>query len=422
MRELTLMIERPVAGGRMLARHDGQVVLVAGGIPGERVRVRLEPSSRKVLFATVVDVLEASPDRREPICDPACGGMAYAFIAPERQRVLKGEIVADAFRRLARMPLDTPVEVAASPEHGFRLRGRLHVRDGRAGLFLERSHRLCDARATGQFSDGTMTAVEAVLEQMGELREQLASVLVAENVRTTARVLHLEAGDGQRLRADALGMRPLLVDGVTGITTEVNGRMVVVAGVGRVTDTAAELCGEGVLPADAAWTRSAASFFQENRFLTGRLVERVLAHAEGRRVLDLYAGVGLFSVALAARGAEVVAVEGDATSAADLAVNAGRWPTLATQQQTVEAALLIALPGTFDVVVIDPPRTGASPEAMARLVDLGAPRVVYVSCDPATLARDAGRLVNAGYRLSRIEAFDMFPNTPHVETLAIFDR
>src|SRR5690606_19405930 len=90
MRELTLMIERPVAGGRMLARHDGQVVLVAGGIPGERVRVRLEPSSRKVLFATVVDVLEASPDRREPICDPACGGMAYAFIAPERQRVLKG--------------------------------------------------------------------------------------------------------------------------------------------------------------------------------------------------------------------------------------------------------------------------------------------------------------------------------------------
>ena len=145
----TLTIDRPVAGGRMLAREEGRVILVSGAIPGERVRVRLEPSPRKVQLAAVVDVLDASPDRREPPGDPACGGLSYAFIAPARQRALKAEVIADAFRRIARLPLEMPVPVAASPEQGFRLRGRLHVRRGVVGLFRERSHRLCDARTTG---------------------------------------------------------------------------------------------------------------------------------------------------------------------------------------------------------------------------------------------------------------------------------
>jgi 23S rRNA (uracil1939-C5)-methyltransferase len=171
------------------------------------------------------------------------------------------------------------------------------------------------------------------------------------------------------------------------------------------------------------WTRTAASFFQGNRYLTGTLLQQVLRHVRGTRVLDLYAGVGLFSVGIAARGAEVTAVEGDEVSVGDLELNATHWgATLTMRQSSVEAALLTMPAGRFETVVLDPPRTGASPEAVAGVIALDPGRVVYVSCDPATLARDAALLVAGGYRLTSVEAFDLFPNTAHVETLAVFDR
>jgi tRNA/tmRNA/rRNA uracil-C5-methylase (TrmA/RlmC/RlmD family) len=141
---LELDVERAVAGGHMLARHAGRIVFVGGAIPGERVRVRVTKSSRQSLWADTIEVLTPSPDRRDPICDPACGGLAFAHIGYERQRALKSQILADAFRRLARMDLGAP-EIAASPESGYRLRSRLHVVDGRLGFFLEGSHVLCDA-------------------------------------------------------------------------------------------------------------------------------------------------------------------------------------------------------------------------------------------------------------------------------------
>jgi predicted RNA-binding protein with TRAM domain len=119
---LDLHVERPVAGGRMLARHDGHIVFVSGAIPGERVRVRVGRASRQSLWAETVEVIDPSPDRREPPCDPACGGLAFAHIRYDRQRTLKGQILADAFRRLARSPSDAP-HVAGSPEVAYRLRG-----------------------------------------------------------------------------------------------------------------------------------------------------------------------------------------------------------------------------------------------------------------------------------------------------------
>src|SRR5688572_342783 len=121
---LDVVVERAVAGGRMLAREHGAVVLVAGAIPGERVRARVTQTSRRVTFAETVEVLEASPDRRTPVCDLACGGMLYAHIAYERQRQLKADIIVDAFRRLGHLTLEAPPAVAASPETGYRLRAR----------------------------------------------------------------------------------------------------------------------------------------------------------------------------------------------------------------------------------------------------------------------------------------------------------
>ena len=139
-------------------------------------------------------------------------------------------------------------------------------------------------------------------------------------------------------------------------------------------------------------------------------------------VTDLYAGVGLFAVSLAARGAgEIVAVEGDRSSARDLQSNAGAYgAAIRVEPLSVESYLARPRLERPDTIVLDPPRTGLSREAMSSLIGLRPPQVVYVSCDPATLARDTKRLAEAGYHLAHIEAFDLFPNTAHIETLAVF--
>jgi tRNA/tmRNA/rRNA uracil-C5-methylase (TrmA/RlmC/RlmD family) len=193
-----------------------------------------------------------------------------------------------------------------------------------------------------------------------------------------------------------------------------------------VTDTASALWHDAPppVPAGTSWRRRVTSFFQGNRYLTGTLVQAVLdAVGEASDVIDLYAGGGLFSVALAAQGRRVTAIESDPSSSRDLAENAAPFhERLRPVAATVEAGLSRPLDVRAGVVVLDPPRTGASPEAVQALLALGAPRVVYVSCDPATLARDAAKIVAAGYGLESVTAFDMFPNTPHIEAVAVFSR
>lgn len=406
----------------MIARHDGRVVLVAGAIPGERVRVRVERISRDVTFAVATDILDPSPDRREPPGDPACGGADYAHIQYERQLALKADIIADAFRRIGKAALGGPVRVRPSPERGYRLRARLHVRQRRAGFFREGTHRLCDAGATGQLLPETMTAVDAVLTAIDARLAECDALVVSENIAATERVIHVEPRDGARL--DDLAGRVPLAAGLTGLTTGRHGHATVLAGSRAVTDRAAQLFG-GDSPIDSAtaWTRQGTSFFQGNRYLTGALVRHVLEAARAERFVDLYAGVGLFAIALAASGARGLAVEGDRSSAADLAENAARWPDrLRTLRAPVEEAVAMPLDPAPDLVVLDPPRTGVAPDALTGVIAWSAPRVIYVSCDPPTLARDARHLMGAGYSLTSIEAFDLFPNTAHVETIAVFDR
>jgi 23S rRNA (uracil1939-C5)-methyltransferase len=415
-----LTIERPVAGGRMLARHDGQVVFVAGTIPGERVRARIERTQKHVAWATTVEVLEPSADRREPQGDPACGGRSYAHIAYARQCQLKGEVVADAFRRVGRLSLDAPPTIEASPESGYRLRARLHVRNGRAGFYREGTHLLCQAGVTSQMLPAATEAIDQLVSTLGPRAADCEAVIMAENVAATERVAHLEPREGARL--DGLAGRIALPAGLTGATAGAGGRVVTLAGQPAVSDAAADLFrGDSPVGRLPVWTRRASSFFQGNRFLTGSLLKRVLDLTPGERIVDLYAGVGLFSIALAARGSDVVAVEGDRSSSGDLAANAAAWSErLHVMHASVEDATRHTPHETPDVVILDPPRTGVSPEALTGVASWRAPRLVYVSCDPPTLARDAARLIGAGYTLDSVDGFDLFPNTPHVETVASF--
>ncbi len=419
--EIDVDIEKPAAGGRMIARHEGQIVLVLGGIPGERVRAVVERADKRLAFATLTRILEPSPDRREPAGDPLCGGCLYASIAYQRQRRLKSDIVADAFARLGRIPLDYEVPVAASPTEGYRIRARLHVRGSRVGFYREGTHDLCDAASTGQLADGTLASVEAAAAALHDAGVEARAVEVSENIAADERALCFElAGGGPELDAAFAGA--LAAGRLTGCTGRTPDGTFVFQGVPEVTDPLA------VLTAGRAVTgslgRGPESFFQANRFLLPSLVTTVIdAVPAAGVVLDLYAGVGLFSIALAATGHDhIIAVEGDRASGRDLRRNAREWPAVRATISGVEEFLAARRHDRADTILVDPPRTGLSKEAMAAIVRHGATHLVYVSCDPPTMARDARRLLDAGYLMGPLTAFDLFPNTPHVETVGVFER
>ncbi|MEP6783671.1 MAG: TRAM domain-containing protein [Acidobacteriota bacterium] len=405
-----LTIERPAAGGRMIARHEGAIVFVGGAIPGETVDAEIEKVQRGTVWAKAVEILEPSPDRVSGI-DGECGGAVFAHIAYERQRHIKADIITDAFRRIGRITLDTPAEVVASPSTGYRMRARFHVRDGRIGFFREGTHTLCDPAITGQLRDDTIAVVRALEAALAPVADRAVSdIELSENVDASERAIHLElTPDADPSRLAAL----TTVDGLTGATCAhpENVRTIDLWGSPLVTDTIA----------GATLSRHARSFFQGNRFLTGALVEHVLSLIESGPVLDLYAGVGLFSVTAAAAGrGPVTAVDGDRFSVSDLRRNAS-GAAVEVKADAVEQ-FLERSKDRFATSIVDPPRTGMSKEAMAGVVKLGAARLIYVSCDIATLARDSRVLLDAGYRIASTRAFDLFPNTAHVETVISFSR
>jgi len=423
-----LTIERPVAGGRMLARHEGRVVLVAGAIPGEVVRARFERVERGVAFARVDAVLEPSSDRRTPPFDPACGGGVYAHVTPARQVALKRDVILDGLRRGAGLTWDRPLEVAASPEHGYRLRARLHVRDGRVGFFTEGTHALCDAAPSGQLAAETLAAAQRLVDALGALlgAPSTDSLEVSENLDGGRRAVHLHPIDRALISTTMpapLAAR-LLVDGITGVSVATaGGGTSTLAGEPTVADDLDRFV-RGA-PSGVRLRRHAASFFQGNRFLVPALAQTVVDAVPGEGpVWDLYAGVGLFAASLAASGRErVTAVEGDAIGAADLQVNAAAFGgRLAVEARAVEASLAATTLPVDAIVVVDPPRTGLSPAVTAALAASAVRRIVYVSCDVATLARDIKVLAAAGFEVTSLAGFDLFPNTAHVETLAVLQR
>jgi 23S rRNA (uracil1939-C5)-methyltransferase len=384
------------------------------------VQARIERVGKGVAYAQTLSVEERSGDRRDPFADPLCGGCLYSHIAYPRQLAIKGEVIADAFRRIGRVTLPGPVAVAGSPEDGYRMRARLHVRGHRLGFFRENSHDVCDARATRQLLPATSDALERLMAAMRSLGlDAVREIELSENIDASERVVFLDAAAA----LDASTLERLAgTDGLTGL-----GSAFGAFGSPYVTDSLT--IGESAL----LLRRHVQSFFQGNRHLLASLVAHVTERVPvGGTVLDLYAGVGLFAVAAAViRGASVVAVEGDAYAADDLHANAA---AAGGQVTTVRGAVEGIAAGMFgawgraagrpaaETVIVDPPRTGLSREAMDKVLTLTTPRLIYVSCDVATLARDARRLVDDGYAIERIDGFDLFPNTPHVETVVVFTR
>jgi 23S rRNA (uracil1939-C5)-methyltransferase len=420
--EVELSVEKPAAGGRMIARHDGQVVLVRGAIPGERVTARVERVERRLAFAGAVRILEPSADRRDAPTDPLCGGCLYSHIAYPRQLAIKADVIADAFVRLGRIPLEQRPPVAGSPERGYRMRARLHVRGPRVGFYREGTHELCDAAQTAQLSEDAAAAAARAAASLAASGSAALSIELTENIAADERVVHVEPAPGATVSDRALDAA-LAAAGLTGCTARTPEGLLRTAGVPVVRDPLAALTGGRAGAGDLE--RHAESFFQANRFLLPGLVTTVLdAVLPEGEVLDLYAGVGLFSVSLASSGREgITAVEGDRTSGVDLQRNAAACgAAIRVLLGSVEEHAARRWARSPRTILVDPPRTGMSKEAMEAVVRHGADRVLYVSCDPPTMARDARRLLDGGYRLSALSGFDLFPNTPHVESVGVFDR
>lgn len=440
-----LVVEKPAAGGRMLARHDGLVVLVSAAVPGERVRALVDRTATGIAYASVVEVIEASPDRRPAARDWACGGNVYSHISYARQLSLKAEIIADALARIGRIEHARPIPVSASPERGYRMRARLHVRGRYAGFFREGTHSLCDPAVTGQLLPET----ERLLADIGEILRGgrlpgVTTIELAENIPASERALHLEldrpaapsglsdlaalqtvVGVGASFTAPAASRQPAQRRGAKAGGMSPQGpstgwrRTITAGGAPCVLD-------EVNLPDGTSFRlqHNAQAFFQGNRFLLAPLVSRVLELVPPAPVVDLYAGVGLFAAALAAStGSPVVAVESDRAAAADLRANAAPFGAqLQPVEMSVEGYLESHPVGRDATMVIDPPRTGMSKDASAAMAAQEASRLVYVSCDVATFARDSRRLLDAGWAVEHLEAFDLFPNTAHVEAVAVFTR
>ncbi len=406
---LELDVEKPAAGGRMLARHKGQVVLVWGAIPGERVQARVDRSTRSVLYAETTDVLSASADRRDAAADWRCGGNVLAHVAYERQLILKAEIMQDALGRIGRIPLASLPIVIGSPEHGYRMRARLHARDGRLGFYREGTHDLCPVGGTGQLLPETVAWVAAAEETLQRDRlSGLVGLEFAENIAGSERASRVEVHEGvDASRFGALVSDPQIVTDVLRV---------------REDDPASTL----------RLRRNVRSFFQGNRYLLERLVRHVVALVPEGPVVDLYAGVGLFGLSLAAAGAQdVTLVEGDPTSGIDLVANAEPFADLVTVRRASVESFLAGPRGpgplrgtrpTGATFIVDPPRTGMSKDALAGIIQHAPQRIVYVSCDVATLARDARTLLNAGYAIEALTGIDLFPNTAHVESVMVLSR
>jgi len=419
--QLELRVLKAVYRGLGLARHEGCVVFVPRSYGGERVRARVEEVGRGYVRASVLELVEPAPARRSPPCRYAvrCGGCAYQDIGYDEQLRIKEAILRESLAR-AHVAWEAPIPLLASPESGWRTRAALHLAwEGdvpRLGFHEEGSQRIVDVEECLQLSadmNRTARALLAALAERGPLGRHVSGVELCESADGRERVACL-VSDLRVREAAALSALGATAPDLTGLLA--------LAGA-EASPTALLLHGSPFVHAEAAGLRFRAhqqSFFQANRFLLGPLVEAVLAAVpSGGPVLDLYSGVGLFALPLAARGDAVRGVEISRLASADAVANAAAADLqVHFEAADVEVALRTPPARADERIVLDPPRTGASRLTVRAIAARRPASISYVSCDPPTLGRDLHLFAGLGYRLASLRALDMFPDTFHVESVA----
>lgn len=388
--EVEVEIEQLVAGGDGLARWEGVPIFVPRSAPGDRLRVQLVERKPDYGRAEIVEILEPGPGRREPPCPffARCGGCDLQHLEDDVQLELKAAATRETLERLGRLELPQPVEVVGGEPWGYRQRAQLHT-----GVVASPAPGAPEAAVVGYHARGSRDLV--AIDRCPILAPELEALL--------PRL-------GRELAEVPANRRPVRVDLAVGSDGEV-GCSPLVPGLNR---------GELVYRVgDHRYRFDSRVFFQAHRGLVQSLVERVVGEEGGPgTVYDLYAGVGLFSVPLAERYGRVVAVEGDRLAARYARLNLkengvtnGEVETLAVDSWAPR------LPEDAERVVVDPPRAGLTEGLRRALLHRPPRRLTYVSCHPATLARDL-RLLALAFRLQRVTLFDLFPQTGHMEVVA----
>lgn len=372
-----VLIERILPRGLGLAHSDGKTVLVPLAAAGDRLLVRPVAEKGETIKAEIVSVLERGPERISPLCEyfGDCGGCDFQHLSYRAQINAKIEIIRDCLRRIARIDYGGPIDFIESPrQFEYRSRAQLH-RDQETGRL-------------GFYRRGSREVVEIarcpILQP--ELNKQLQALRDAEFDRAT-REISIAVGDSGQVSV-AAGNRPAET-----IETEIGG---------------------------FRFQYSAAVFFQVNRFLANDLIENAIRGATGRFALDLYSGVGLFSLPLARRFERVVAVEEHPAACRFAKQNAAvnGCGNVEVINDRVRSFLRQRPSSPPDFILLDPPRAGTERETAENIIALQAKTISFVACEPSVLARDLKRFLESGYRIDGIAAFDLFPQTHHVETVA----
>ncbi|HKO97879.1 MAG TPA: class I SAM-dependent RNA methyltransferase [Pyrinomonadaceae bacterium] len=391
---LEVEIERILPGGVGLAHAEGLTLFVSLAAPGDRVRVKVDRVQGKVAFASIVEILTPSPVRVEPPCPyfGLCGGCDFQQLSYDVQLATKVEIIKDCLHRIGKIdgPIDVPI-LASPREWQYRTRAMWQVdADKRkVGYFVRGSREVCDVEYCA-----------VLVSPLQNTLEKVRTEILSENGTTpTPRDIAVVLGD------DGISIYPP----IAGFETREVHRVV----------------------EDEIYEYSAEAFFQVNHGMLEALIAEAIGDISGKIAIDLYSGVGLFTLPLTRRFEEVVAVEANPE-----AMRFARRSLESANLDRIELANLdvgewLQHYRSFepiDILLLDPPRTGVENKVIAGIVGLRPQRIVYVSCDPATLARDLKKLIAEGYSFDKIAAFDMFPQTHHVEmvvhlsdTIALID-
>lgn len=390
-------IEKLVYGGEGLARVNGQVLLAPFVLPGELVSVRTEQVKTGLLRGSEAQICEPAAQRVTPRCEyfGNCGGCNYQHAEYAYQLVQKQAILRETLQRLGRIDYQDEISVVSGPPWEYRNRIQLHFADGRVGFHRAGSRELC-----------AIDHCPISSPKLNEIIGKFASIVTRPEWPKFLRSLEVFTNESEVQLHIVDSMRPVAARFFEWCGTFLSG----------LAEDAIHYQAGGY-----KFRLSRGSFFQVNRFLIDVLVAEVLGATRGRTAIDLYAGVGLFSLPLVDRFEEVVAIERGGTAYRDLTANAAEaGERLQTRKSSAEE-FLASIDSTPDLVIADPPRAGLGKEATAELLRIRPQALKLVSCDTATLARDARKLSEA-YRIKRLTLIDLFPQTYHFEVVVHLER
>ena len=400
-------------GGEVLGRlPDSRAVFVPFGLPGEKVRVRLTEEKRGFARGEIIEILEASPERIKPRCKHfgQCGGCHYQHLSYESQLKYKADILRDQLTRIGKIQNPPVGQTVPSPD-AWNYRNHVQfslTQDGKLGFQAPNSNRVIQISEC-HLPESSINDFWPQLEFESETGIERVSVRVGMDDELML-MLESDSPDAPEFEIEA---------GIS-VAHVFDEHAVVIAGEDHITISVGA---DGHPPLQKTFRVSAPLFFQVNTAMAEKMVGHLLEKLplSQSTILDVYCGAGLFSAFLAPKCKQLIGIESSESACEDFGINLDEFDNVELYEDFAEN-VLPTLNVKPDIVLVDPPRAGVEKEALDAIVKMNPKMIAYVSCDPSTLARDAARLIQQGYKLLEVTPFDLFPQTYHIESISIFEK